>query len=69
MGMGKKWVITLPASILILGTVVPALTFSPNDVYATPSFTCPVNQAYAMQDVHLKVKYRTISEMITISSE
>jgi len=28
-----------------------------------------IPQAYAMQDVHLKVKYRTISEMITVSSE
>jgi len=27
-----------------------------------------IPQAFAMQDVHLKVKYRTISEMITVSS-
>jgi len=28
-----------------------------------------IPQAFAMQDVHLKVKYRTISEMIMVSSE
>ena len=28
-----------------------------------------IPQAYAMEDIHLKVKYRTISEMITVSSE
>ncbi|MCH7647378.1 MAG: hypothetical protein IIA83_02060, partial [Thaumarchaeota archaeon] len=28
-----------------------------------------IPQAFAMQDVHLKVKYRTISEMTTVSSE
>jgi len=27
-----------------------------------------IPQAYAMKDIHLKVKYRTISEMITVSS-
>jgi len=28
-----------------------------------------IPQAFVMQDVHLKVKYRTISEMTTVSSE
>ena len=28
-----------------------------------------IPQAFAMQDVHLKVKYRTTSEMIMVSSE
>ena len=28
-----------------------------------------IPQAFAMEDIHLKVKYRTISEMITVSSE
>ena len=28
-----------------------------------------IPQAYAMEDVHLKVKYRTISDLITVSSE
>ena len=28
-----------------------------------------IPQAYAMEDIHLKVKYRTISDLVTVSSE